>query len=88
MPSDHGFDSVTPEHAITVLLERRAGKTICPSEAARVVAGPGGDWRAQMASVHRAVAHMLKRGAIRLSWKGSPKSAPKGPYRIASAADG
>ena len=72
------------EAAILALLgERAAGGTICPSEAARRLAGPDGDWRAQMAAVHQAVDALLAQGAIALSWQGSPKHERRGPYRIA-----
>ncbi|MGB3166229.1 MAG: DUF3253 domain-containing protein [Alteraurantiacibacter sp.] len=71
------------ESAIRALLcERGHGKTICPSEAAREMAGPDGDWRARMSDVHEATARLCDAGAIRLSWKGKSKTAPDGPYRI------
>lgn len=71
------------EAAIRALLAgRTAGGTICPSEAARVLAGPEGDWRGAMQHVHTAVDRMHSGGAIALSWKGKPLSAREGPYRI------
>lgn len=73
-----------PEEAIlTLLAERSDSATICPSEAARRLAGPEGDWRAEMDAVHAAVDALLARGAITLSWKGSPMQKRRGPYRIA-----
>lgn len=70
--------------AILALLEARgAGKTICPSEAARSLAGPNGDWRARMDEVHAAVDALVKDSAITLSWQGNPKSERRGPYRVA-----
>ena len=70
--------------AILALLDARGGsKTICPSEAARQIAGPEGDWRAEMAAVHAAVDALAAQGAISLSWQGRPKSERRGPYRIA-----
>lgn len=75
---------MTPEAAILALLAERAeGATICPSEAARRFAGPGGDWRAEMEAVHAAADALLEAGAIRLSWKGEAKEKRRGPYRIA-----
>lgn len=75
---------MTPQAAITSLLAERAqGATICPSEAARRVAGPQGDWRAEMDAVHAAVDALLAEGAIALSWKGEGKQKRRGPYRIA-----
>ncbi|WP_073975752.1 DUF3253 domain-containing protein [Erythrobacter donghaensis] len=75
---------MTPEAAILALLSRRAeGATICPSEAARLLAGPQGDWRAEMEAVHAATGALLKQGSIALSWKGVPMQKRRGPYRIA-----
>ena len=82
-------DGVTPPQAILTLLARRApGATICPSEAARLLAGPNGDWRGQMDAVHAAAEALVADGTIELSWKGAPvPSGPtqkrRGPYRIA-----
>lgn len=71
------------EAAILALLgERGAGKTICPSEAARKIA-PDRDWRAQMARVHEAVDDLVARGDVMLSWKGEPLDQRRGAYRIA-----
>jgi len=75
---------VTAQEAILALLDQRAeGATICPSEAARLLAGPGGDWRAEMAAVHAATDALLEQGTIALSWKGETKQKRRGPYRIA-----
>ncbi|MCX9147275.1 DUF3253 domain-containing protein [Erythrobacter sp. WG] len=75
---------MTAEDAILALLaERAGGATICPSEAARRIAGPQGDWRAQMEKVHAATDALLAAGAITLSWKGEAKEKRRGPYRIA-----
>jgi hypothetical protein len=75
---------MTAADAILALLaERAADATICPSEAARRLAGPQGDWRAQMDAVHAATDSLLDEGAISLSWKGVPKQKRRGPYRIA-----
>jgi hypothetical protein len=80
---------MTAEESILALLAERAeGATICPSEAARRLAGPSGDWRAEMDRVHAAADTLLAAGAITLSWKGAPvspgpKEKRRGPYRIA-----
>jgi len=75
---------MTAEDAIIALLAERAeGATICPSEAARRIAGPQGDWREQMEKVHAATDALLAAGAITLSWKGEAKEKRRGPYRIA-----
>ena len=75
---------MTAGEAILALLAQRAeGATICPSEAARLIAGPDGDWRSEMAAVHAATDLLLEEGAIALSWKREPKQKRRGPYRIA-----
>jgi hypothetical protein len=75
---------MTPEAAILALLsERAAGATICPSEAARRLAAPDGDWRAQMDSVHAATDTLAAHGMITLSWRGTRMQKRRGPYRIA-----
>ena len=76
---------MTPaEAAILALLgERAAGATICPSEAARRLAGPEGDWRAEMDAVHAATDGLVDRDAVSLSWKGASMQKRRGPYRIA-----
>ena len=75
---------LTPEEAIFDCLARRElGKTICPSEAARLLASPTEDWRAEMERVHEATDTLLQEGKIRLSWKGVDMKKRRGPYRIA-----
>lgn len=65
-----------------LLAQRGRGKTICPSEVARALAGTAGDWRARMDEVHAAADGLLKSGAIELSWQGRPMPERSGPYRI------
>jgi hypothetical protein len=77
------MDESAREAILDLLKARGDGKTICPSEAARKLAGPGGNWRAQMDAVHAAVDALIAQEAIALSWKGAPKSERRGPYRIA-----
>jgi hypothetical protein len=75
---------IDPSEAILRLLDQRgAGKTICPSEAARLYTGPDGDWRAMMEEVHEAVDDLMRSGEITLSWKGEELDQRRGPYRIA-----
>lgn len=77
---------VAPEQAILHLLAKRGpGKTICPSEAARLLAGNGADWRAHMDDVHKAAQQLNDAGKVRLSWKGQSRLTGQGPYRIAQA---
>jgi Protein of unknown function (DUF3253) len=62
---------VTPEDAILTLLARRAaGATICPSEAARIVAGPDGEWRSLMGDVRSAAASLVNRGLVEVTQRG------------------
>ena len=77
-------ESVRADRCIFTLLDQRGpGKTICPSEAARLMAGPQGDWRAVMEEIHESVDALLKAGDIRISWKGKKLDQRRGAYRIA-----
>jgi stage III sporulation protein SpoIIIAA len=60
---------------------RGAGKTICPSEVARALAG---DWRGLMPQVRAVAAVMAARGEIVVTQKGVPVDAvaAKGPIRL------
>ena len=72
-----------PEAAIRRLLAARGwATTVCPSEVARALAGPDGDWRTRMGAVHAAVDTLVERGAVALSWKGRAMRRRGGPYRI------
>ena len=68
---------------MALLKQRGSDKSICPSEAARELAGSGGNWRAQMENVHLAVDALLAEGRIALSWKGQELGERRGAYRIA-----
>lgn len=75
------------EQAILDLLEQRdEGKTICPSEAARVLGGDVG-FREHMDDVREAAARLRDRGAIEVTQGGravDPASA-RGPIRLRRA---
>ncbi|HEX8062947.1 MAG TPA: DUF3253 domain-containing protein [Allosphingosinicella sp.] len=73
--------------ALALLGRRAAGATVCPSEVARALAAAAGtaDWRGEMPAVHAAIDSLLAEGLVRLSWKGEPKPARDGAYRIARA---
>ena len=73
------------EAMLDLLNRRGAGKTICPSEVARLISVPGGDWRAQMGAVHEAADALKAKGQIRLSWKGEEIDQRRGAYRIGAA---
>ena len=80
---------MTPRRAIQELLaERGAGKTICPSEAARRLAGDTGDWRGWMGEIHAAATGMASAGEIATTWRGAPRTPGEGPYRIGTGKTG
>ncbi|MBY5931813.1 DUF3253 domain-containing protein [Tateyamaria omphalii] len=60
---------------------RGAGKTICPSEAARALAN---DWRPLMPEVRRVAQELANDGQIATTQKGQPVRAQeaKGPIRL------
>ena len=78
--------------AILALLEQRAAHTtICPSEAARQMAGDRGDpdgWRGDMPAVHAAARELAGAGRVRLTQGGKPVADPVGAYRIAPLGEG
>lgn len=65
-----------------LLAQRAAGKTICPSEAARALGGD--DWRDLMPDAREAAARMRDRGEIEVTQKGEPVDplTARGPIRI------
>lgn len=79
-----------PQGVVLALLAARVpGATVCPSEAARVLAAgtAGTDWRAMMPTVHAAIDGLVSAGRVRLTWKGIPLPSRAGPYRIGRIAD-
>jgi hypothetical protein len=74
------------ERAILALLdERRAGASICPSDAARRVAGEDPDaWRPRMDEARAAAARLVERGAVVVTQGGDPvrPADARGPIRI------
>lgn len=71
------------EQAITDLLDARgAGKTICPSEAARRVDAEG--WRDLMEPARRAARRLVASGDVEMTQKGTvvDPSTAKGPVRL------
>lgn len=77
-------DPAAVERAILDLLARRdPGRTICPSEAARVVAGDDG-FRAVMEDVRAVARAMVARGELEVTQRGQvvdPAQA-RGPIRL------
>jgi len=76
------------ENAILTLLEQGgAGKSICPSQAARA-AFPQ-DWRARMRQVRAAAVRLAREGRIVILRKGKPVDPDnfRGVYRLAPPAE-
>jgi Protein of unknown function (DUF3253) len=74
--------------AILELLEQRApGKTICPSEAARSLAGD--DFRGEMDVVRDAAWELVDEGVIDVTQHGEPvaRDAVRGPIRLRRRGD-
>ena len=70
---------------LSLLANRAADATLCPSEAARALAveNRSMEWRTAMPVVHAAVDGLLDNGDVLLSWQGEPLKTRSGPYRIA-----
>ncbi|WP_040167558.1 DUF3253 domain-containing protein [Microbacterium gorillae] len=70
---------------IHALLRKRDGKTICPSDVARVVGGPDEQWRSRMDDVRRVAAGLAADGTVVITQKGEPVdlATVRGPVRIA-----
>lgn len=82
MPLD--ADDVRLEAAIRELLDARAiGTTICPSEAARAVAGDG-DWRPLMGPARRAAGRLVSAGEVEFTQGGKvvDLDTARGPIRL------
>ncbi len=76
------------EGAIRDLLAARAdGATICPSEAARSVAGDDGDWRSLMTPARDAAGRLVEAGEVEVTQGGEvvDLATARGPVRIRRA---
>jgi hypothetical protein len=90
MPTSQADTESRARDAILALLdERGTDKTICPSEAARALAGDA-DFRPYMDPVRDAAAKLADEGRVEVTQKGEPVSIAdaKGPIRLGLAADG
>jgi Protein of unknown function (DUF3253) len=82
-----GADAETIDRATAAILdllaERDPGKTICPSEAARVVAGDS-DFRPYMEPVREAAGQLADAGRIEVTQKGRQVDVTtvRGPIRL------
>lgn len=80
--------SISRERVAAVVLElchkRGMGKTICPSEAARALAGPDSDWRELMELVRAVGQELSVRGQIDVTQRGRvvDLASVKGPVRF------
>jgi len=71
--------------AIFALLEARAADgTLCPSEAARALAGDEAAWRALMPEIRRVAAALALAGSLRVTQHGEEVDAlgARGPIRL------
>ena len=70
MPNaDHATEDQAREAILALLAERDPGKTICPSEAARTLAGDG-DFRPYMEPVREAAGRLADEGKVEVTQKG------------------
>ncbi len=78
-PKDRRIEQVILE----LLGQRAADATICPSEAARIIASDA-DWHAEMEPVRRAARRLHRAGRIRIMQKGRPvdPDRARGPIRL------
>jgi len=75
-------DEKLERRIMSLLHERRAGKTICPSEAARALGGE--KWRTLMEPARRAARRLVSRGQVVITQRGKvvDPSTAKGAIRI------
>jgi hypothetical protein len=77
------------EETMIALVEKRGeGKTICPSEVARAIAGEHPDaWGRLMQPVRKVAVRLTKEGRVAIMRKGKPADPDdfKGVYRIGPA---
>lgn len=66
---------------------RGPDKSICPSDAARRLAGSGGDWRTLMEDVRRVAGELAREGRIEVTQQGVPVNIEEavGPVRLRTA---
>jgi hypothetical protein len=81
-PSDDDV-AVRAEATARALLRKRDGRSICPSDVARVVGGES--WRTRMDQVRRVAAAMARDGELVVTQKGEPvdlDAGVRGPVRL------
>ena len=74
-------DSAIRNMLLTLALARGAGKSFCPSDAARALAP---DWRPLMPDIRRVAAQMQAEGLLQATQGGQPvrPDTAKGPIRL------
>lgn len=80
-----GADAAADAAILTLIAERRAGASICPSEAARrLEPGDGAEWRAALDRVRAAARRLAHAGAIIVTQRGVPVdiAEARGPIRL------
>lgn len=89
MPNSTSHNDADPiiltDAIMTLVRERGMDKTICPSEAARKLAGPDPDmWGAMMPHVRKAAINLAREGRVVIYRKGKPITPDdlKGVYRL------
>lgn len=83
-------DAAIEDTVLGLVAARGAGKTICPSEAARSLAGNDPqEWSRLMPAVRRVAVRLMKRGEVVITRKGRPVDPDdfRGIYRIGPAAN-
>jgi hypothetical protein len=83
MPPDPEIPDRATAAILDLLAERDPGKTICPSEAARVLAGDA-DFRPYMDPVREAAGRLAEAGRIEVTQKGRRVDVTdvRGPIRL------
>jgi hypothetical protein len=81
--ADHAVEDQAREVILELLRDRGPDKTICPSEAARSLAGDQ-DFRPYMERVREAADRLARAGRVEVTQKGRRVSVPeaRGPIRI------
>ena len=83
-------EAAIEETMLRLVAERGPGKTICPSEVARALAGPNPDqWSPLMQPVRRIAVRLTKAGRITIMRKGKPADPDdfRGIYRLSLPED-
>ncbi|WP_279478518.1 DUF3253 domain-containing protein [Aureimonas sp. SK2] len=84
MPSQPTHEALRAE-ILRAVHERGIGKTVCPSEVARTLAGPDEKvWRLLMQPIRRAAVSLVEEGRVVIKRKGRPVAPAdlKGIYRL------